>query len=213
MVWFPVVGLLLGAFLWGAYTGLLLLFPILVAAAVLLALSVLATGGLHLDGLADTLDGLGGGKDRQQSLRIMKDSTLGAFGVIGLILILLLKFALFLALAEKGQSRALLVFPIISRWSMVGLAYLSPYARAEGGLGEAMTDLVTGRHLVFATGLATMLTLLVFSLRGLLALGAVAGFTWLVSLYCRRRLGGITGDILGALNELNEVLVLLITVI
>jgi adenosylcobinamide-GDP ribazoletransferase len=213
MIWFPVVGLLMGLFLWGAYTGLLLVFPILVSAAILLALLVIATGGLHLDGLADTLDGLGGGKDRQQSLHIMKDSTLGAFGVIGLILILLLKFALFLALAEKGPIQALLVFPILSRWSMVCLAYLSPYARPEGGLGEAMTDLVTGRHLLFASLLAAMLTLLVFSLRGLLALGVVAGFTWLVSWYCSRRLGGITGDVLGALNELNEVLTLLITVI
>jgi adenosylcobinamide-GDP ribazoletransferase len=213
MVWFPLIGLFLGLFLWGAYLGLGFIFPSIVASAMLLALLVVATGGLHLDGLADTLDGLGGGKTPEARLRIMKDSSLGTFGVLGLILILLLKFVLFLALTEKAELRALWLFPIVSRWSLVGLAYLSPYARPEGGLGEAMTSLVSGRHFLLATLSAVLFVLLAFRLRGLLALGLIALSTWLASHYFNRRLGGITGDVLGAVNELHEVLALAIALI
>lgn len=213
MLWFPVVGLLLGLMLWVAGLGLTLFFPDLVVSALLLILLVLLTGGLHLDGLADTLDGLGGGKNPAARLRIMKDSALGAFGVVGLILVLLVKFTLFAALIEKAELRALCLFPVVSRWSLVGLAYLSSYARPEGGLGEAMTTLVSGRHFGLASLSAVLLVLATYRLRGLVALGLVALSTWLASQYFQRRLGGITGDVCGAVNEWHEVLALLVTVV
>lgn len=213
MLWFPLVGLFLGLLLWGAYLGLGLIFPNLVASAVLLVLLVVATGGLHLDGLADTLDGLGGGNTPEARLRIMKDSSLGTFGVVGLVLVLLLKFSLFLALGGKGDLRALTLFPVVSRWSMVGLAYLSPYARPEGGLGEAMTSLVSGRDFWLSSLATILLALLAYRLRGLVILGLIALSTWLISLYCQRRLGGITGDVLGAVNEWHEVLALALALV
>ncbi|MBW1951957.1 MAG: adenosylcobinamide-GDP ribazoletransferase [Deltaproteobacteria bacterium] len=208
MVWFPLVGLLLGLFLGAVYLGLALIFPNPAVAAFLVAVLVVATRGLHLDGLADTLDGLGGGQTPEARLRIMKDSALGAFGVLGLIVILLLKFALILALIEQADVRALVLFPVLSRWSMVALAYLSPYARPEGGLGQAMTSLVSGRYLWVASLSALFLALLTYGRRGLGAWGLIALSTWLASHYFQRRLGGITGDVLGAVNEFNEVLAL-----
>ena len=148
MFWFPWVGALLGLIFWGAWAGLQKILPAPAAAALLLALTVWVTGGLHLDGLADTADGLGGGRTPEEALRIMKDSRVGAFGVISLILALVLKFSLFLSLATQTRGAGvLLLFPVISRWSMVLLAYLSPYARAEGGLGQAMTLGVSPRVL------------------------------------------------------------------
>jgi adenosylcobinamide-GDP ribazoletransferase len=209
MFWFPWVGALLGLGFWGAWAGLDKILPAPAAAALLLALTVWVTGGLHLDGLADTADGLGGGHTPADALRIMKDSWVGAFGVISLILALILKFSLFLSLAtQTGSPRALLLYPVISRWAMVLLAYLSPYARPEGGLGQAMTLGVSPEVLVGASFSAGLLSFLILGVPGLSLLGAAAALVWLGSLYFKRRLGGITGDVLGATNEVVEIAVL-----
>jgi adenosylcobinamide-GDP ribazoletransferase len=209
MFWFPWVGALLGLGFWGAWTGLHRVFPAPAAAALLLVLTVWATGGLHLDGLADTADGLGGGRTPAEALRLMKDSRVGTFGVLSLILALLLKFSLFLSLAtHAGGTKALVLYPVVSRWAMVLLAYLSPYARPEGGLGQAMTLGVSPRILAGASLSAAALALLILGAPGLALLGAAGALVWLGSLYFQKRLGGITGDVLGAANEVLEVLVL-----
>ncbi|MFA5112592.1 MAG: adenosylcobinamide-GDP ribazoletransferase [Desulfobaccales bacterium] len=209
MFWFPWVGALLGLIFWGAWAGLHRLLPMPAAAALLLALTAWLTGGLHLDGLADTADGLGGGHAPADRLRIMKDSRVGAFGVISLILILLLKFSLFLSLDPTGAGdRVLLLYPVLSRWAMVLLAYLSPYARPEGGLGQAMTLGVSRRVLAGASLSAGVLAVLILGGPGLALAAIAAGLVWLGSRYFQRSLGGITGDILGATNEIVEVLVL-----
>jgi adenosylcobinamide-GDP ribazoletransferase len=209
MFWFPWVGAVLGLIFWAAWAGLMKILPAPAAAAVLLTLTVWVTGGLHLDGLADTADGLGGGRTPAEALSIMKDSRVGAFGVISLILGLVLKFSLFLSLATQTRGAgALLLFSIISRWSMVLLAYLSPYARVEGGLGQAMTLGVSPWVLMGASLSAGGLAVLILGAPGLLLLIIAAALVWLGSLYFQRRLGGITGDILGATNEVVEVLVL-----
>jgi len=208
MFWFPWVGALLGLIFWGAWVGLDRILPGPGAAAVLLGLTVIITRGLHLDGLADTADGLGGGANPAERLRIMKDSRLGAFGAISLILILVLKFAFFLAWAEIGLGAILLLYPVVSRWGMVFLAYLSPYARPEGGLGQAMTTGVSPGVLSGATISALGLAFLTGGVQGLIILAGAAVAVWLASLYFRKKLGGVTGDVLGAANELLEVLVL-----
>jgi adenosylcobinamide-GDP ribazoletransferase len=209
MFWFPWVGALLGLLFWGAWAGLEKVLPAPAAAALLLSLTVWVTGGLHLDGLADTADGLGGGSDPETALRIMKDSRVGAFGVISLILALLLKFSLFLSLSEIPEAaRGLILYPVLSRWGMVLLAYLSPYARPEGGLGQAMTLGLSPRVLAGAGLSAGALSFLILGLPGLALFIATGALVWLGSLYFRHRLGGITGDVLGAANEVVEVLVL-----
>jgi adenosylcobinamide-GDP ribazoletransferase len=209
MFWFPWVGALLGLGFWVAWAGLQKTLPAPAAAALLLTLTVWVTGGLHLDGLADTADGLGGGRNREDALSIMKDSRVGAFGVLSLILGLILKFSLFLSLAAQTRgAEVLLLFPIISRWSMVLLAYFSPYARAEGGLGQAMTLGVSPRVLMGASLSAGGLSLLILGVPGLGLFIAAGVLVWLGRLYFQRRLGGITGDILGATNEVVEIMVL-----
>jgi len=209
MFWFPWVGALLGAGFWGAWAGLQRVLPAAAAAALLLTLTVWITGGLHLDGLADTADGLGGGRTPAEALRIMKDSRVGAFGVIGLILVLLLKFSLFLSLgSQPDKTAALMLYPVVSRWGMVLLAYLSPYARPEGGLGQAMTLGVNPGTLTGASLSTGFLSLLILGVPGLILFVAAAALIWLGSLYFQRRLGGVTGDVLGAANEILEVLVL-----
>ncbi len=208
MFWFPWVGAILGLIYIAAWTGMELLLPGVAAAAILVALSVLLTAGLHLDGLADTFDGLGGGGSPEARLRIMKDSRLGTFGAVSLVIVLLLKFAFLLSLAGRGTTGAVFLFPVVSRWGMVLLAYLSPYARPEGGLGQAMTMGVDREVLAGATAGALALSFLALGLGGVILLAGAAGFIWLASRYFQPKLGGVTGDVLGAANELLEVLVL-----
>jgi adenosylcobinamide-GDP ribazoletransferase len=210
MAWFPLVGLLLGGVLTLAAQGLSQILPAPATAALVVTLLAAITRALHLDGLADTLDGLGGGQTREASLRIMKDHAVGAFGAVGLVLALLLKYSLVLGLLEVGGITFLLLFPVISRSAMVLLAYLSPYARPEGGLGEAMTTLTTGRTLVLAGGSTVLIVALAGQGRGLAALAAAAVLTWGLARYFRHRLGGVTGDVFGAVNEVMEIVGLFI---
>jgi adenosylcobinamide-GDP ribazoletransferase len=208
MFWFPWVGAALGLGYWAAWAGCNYLLPGAAAAAVLLTLTVWATGALHQDGLADTADGLAGGRTPQDRLRIMKDSRLGTFGVATLVLTLLLKFTFFLAWAEKDARAVLILYPMVSRWGMVLLAFLSPYARPEGGLGQAMAQGVSPRVVAGATLSALTLAVLASGFRGLISLGAAGVAVGLLSRYFQKKLGGVTGDALGAANEVLEVLVL-----
>jgi adenosylcobinamide-GDP ribazoletransferase len=213
LFWFPWVGAILGLVYWGAGAGLLNLFPAPAAAALLLVITVLLTRSLHLDGLADTVDGLGGGHTVEARLAIMKDSRLGAFGAVSLVLVLLLKFSFLLALFDQGGERALVLFPLISRWGQVLLAALAPYARPGGGLGQALTEGATPRLVVAATISALLLSLLAGGLTGLLSLVLGGLAVWGLSRYFKRRLGGITGDVYGAVNEILETLVLGVAVL
>jgi len=210
LAWFPWVGAILGLAFWGAGWGLTQLLPAPAAAGLVLALSVWLTRGLHLDGLADTADGLLGGRAPEECLRIMKDSRMGALGGVALTLTLIVKFAFLLAAAQTGLYLAFLLFPVVSRWGMVLMAYLAPYARPEGGLGQAMVAGMSPRLLICATAAAAVLVLAMGRLPGLAALVAAGAAAWLLSLYFIHRLGGITGDTLGATNEILEVLTLLV---
>jgi adenosylcobinamide-GDP ribazoletransferase len=204
--WFALVGLLLGAALAGADYALGLLFPSGVTAALLLALWVVATGALHLDGFLDACDGLFGGRSPESRLRIMRDERAGAFAVIGGILLLLVKYSCLTALGDRAM--ALIVAPTVARWGMSVAVVAFPYARPEG-LGRWMKDhagwgqvfIASLTAFLVATLTARWIGLAVVALAGVTT---VAGGTWI-----RRRLSGLTGDIYGALCELLEALILL----
>ena len=207
LLFYPTVGLLFGAVLW-ALNGLLDGTPLLLHAALLLGAWVLLSGGLHLDGLADSADAwLGGFGDRERTLSIMKDPRSGPIAVVTLVLVLLLKFAALVALIEQQQSAALWLAPLIGRAAMLGLFLCTPYVR-RGGLGQALADhlpRVAGRWVL---AVVALLCVLIAGYAGLWALVlALLLFTWLRHLMLRR-LGGTTGDTAGALLELLEVAVL-----
>lgn len=211
LFWFPWIGFLLGLLYWITGRGLLALFPPAPAAGLLVLVTVILTRGLHLDGLADTADGLGGGRTPEQRLAIMKDSRLGAFGALGLILVLLLKFVFLEAGLTRHQEAVLPLFPLISRWGMVLLAAWSPYARPGGGLGQPMVEGATWPRVGGATVAAILLGFLAGGFAALLLLAIAALAVLLLRAYFRRQLGGITGDVLGAANEILEVLILAVS--
>jgi adenosylcobinamide-GDP ribazoletransferase len=209
LAFFPLVGLLLGL----AASGVAALgggvLPSLVLAVLLAALLAVLTGGLHLDGVADLFDALGGGRgDRARMLEIMRDSRIGAHGTAALVFVVLAKVAALEPAVARGDLVALLAFPVIARWAAAPLVVLYPYARPEG-LGRAFAGEARAVQLLGATALLGLVVagagtrLLVPALgAGAVALGL--GF-WLT-----RKLGGLTGDVYGAAIEIAEVTALVL---
>jgi adenosylcobinamide-GDP ribazoletransferase len=203
--WYPLVGFLLGivvaAFKWGAEA----FFSPWIAAVLAAGLWVLLTGGLHLDGLADCCDGMLAAASPERRLEIMKDSRLGTFGGVGLILHLLLKVALLSALSG-GLLLAVPLAAAVGRW-LVLLAAHQPQAR-PGGLGAAFA---AGLHWRVDAGAAILPLglILALGLRGMLAALAALLVAFAVLGLARRRLGGVTGDVMGMVIELAELAVLL----
>jgi adenosylcobinamide-GDP ribazoletransferase len=207
LLFYPVVGLVFGIVLM-AFSALLQGAPLLLHAALVLAAWVMLSGGLHLDGLADSADAwLGGFGDRERTLTIMKDPRSGPIAVVTLVVVLLLKFAALVALIQQQHSIGLLLAPVIGRAALLGLFLHTPYVR-KGGLGQALADHLPRRVSQQVLLVVAMGSLLVAGFSGLVALlVAVVGYVWLRQVMMRR-LGGTTGDTAGAMLELLEVAVL-----
>jgi adenosylcobinamide-GDP ribazoletransferase len=209
VAFFPVVGLVLGLVLTGLGSVLGGVLSPTLTAVVLVALLAALTGGLHLDGVADVFDALGGGQgDRQRMLDIMKDSRIGAHGAAALVLLLVAKVAAVAELVARRDLLGLLVFPAVARWAVTPAIVFHPYARAEGTgrafNGEARVREVAGATALLALALAAVGIRLVAPAAGALAAAS------LFALWLRCRLGGLTGDVYGASIELAEVVTLAI---
>jgi len=214
MGWYPLVGLALGAAAWGVYAGLLELLPSLVAAVLVVLLLEAVTRGLHMDGLMDTADGVLSGAPRHRALEIMKDSSVGALGVVAAVLILALKVAALGALARADAAAPLLAGWCAARTLPAVDVYAWPYARAAG-TGEAFTRERTPGPVALAGGLlvagvvATLFVTLAVDGAGAWYAGlfvAVVAMTaaLLVQAAVAKRLGGLTGDVYGMGIELAE---------
>jgi adenosylcobinamide-GDP ribazoletransferase len=200
----------MGLSLWILYLCLITLFSPAIACVLLLGGLVIVTGGLHLDGLANTIDGLNGSHSREETLQIFKDPHVGAMAVIGLVLVVLVKYTSLTILPYEAMLSALVLMMTLSRYSMVQLAYFSAYADATGGLGEPFVRGMTYEHFCTTVLLTGGVVLVFGGIQGamvwLLVSLATAGY----QAYFRHRLRGITGDVLGAVNEINEAFVLLL---
>ena len=207
LVWFPVVGGALGLGVMGCAALARHSLSYMLGGVSLVALSALITGGLHLDGVADLFDGLGGARgDRQRALEIMRDSRIGAHGATALTLTLLGKTFAAAELLQQGKLWAFFAAPTIARLAAVLLIVVFPYARAEG-LGRAMHD----HARVWQLGLAALLTLATLSPLGVHVappLLVALVLSWLLGGAVSRKLGGLTGDVYGATIELCELFVL-----
>lgn len=212
LVYFPLVGLLLGVILLGLYFGLVLFLPSAVVNALLIIFLVVLTGAHHLDGLMDTFDGVVAGKSREERLAIMSDSKVGAFGIVAAILILLLKYVSLSSLPSASILPALLLMPTLSRWTMVSIMSAFPYAKTSG-MGLAFKQGANWKRLTVSTIIALTIAILVLQIQGLALIAALWLVTFGIASYFRSRLGGLTGDSYGAINELAEVAVLLLIMV
>lgn len=201
LMWFPLVGALLGLVLYAIGTILSISSWPSMAALLMMAAEIWLTRGLHLDGLADWADSIGGGNDRLKRLTIMKDTSVGAFGVLALILVLLGKWIAFERLLCSDSTVWVIPIFCLSRAIMAQLLIVLPYARAEGGTGKPFALTRSGTRQLPLYGL----TVMVCSLFGPLGLVlCLAGFFQIVlyKLRIKRVFGGITGDLVGTANEM-----------
>ena len=229
--WFPLVGLLLGTVLAsidvitllvlgadfpGRSRGTVTYFPIstiLLWSILLVVTMVVLTRALHLDGFMDSWDALLGGFDRERRMAILRDPNVGAFAVVGVICLLLVKVAAMIGLPTTGADRlpVLLLFPCLSRWAMLLTMELYPYVRSNG-IGTAFFDGGQGRfrwQLILGFVFTLVVSVTLAGMVGILLLAAACAVAWGIGAWATRLLGGVTGDIYGAVNELTEVVVLL----
>ena len=213
MVYFPLIGLFIGGCLALSQVLLSFLFPPVIVDGLLVTIAVLLTGALHLDGLSDTIDALASRKGREEKLRIMKEGKIGAVGAVGVFLVLMLKYASLTALPKNLTLAALLLFPAMGRWAQLVVAYFSEYAGQKKGLGFPFTLQVTYLMVIVTTVPVFLLSFLLFKIKGVVMAGVIGLFCVLYSHFFKRALGGVTGDVLGAVNELTEVLFLLLVLV
>ncbi len=206
--WFPLIGFALGVAL-ACADYLLGFFTVTTVRAMLIVLALTAiSGAVHLDGLADTADALGAGRDRIRALEILRDSRIGSFGAAAIFFILALKIAALASAAEHLRLIALYLAPGVARWAMVAVPYKFTYLR-ERGAGSALLGIQDARNLRVATFI-TLIALLPVSgvpaFRGVIAAVIVV---WMLRSFYQRWLGGITGDLIGAAGEIVEAVVLI----
>lgn len=211
MAWYSTVGLMLGAILALSDMVLSRVFAQEVVNILLIVLLVSLTRGLHQDGLADTLDGLAGGRTPADRLSIMRDPRIGAMGATGLFLSLILRYASLMALPQSLRLPALVCMPALGRCAMVVLAWLVPYARTGGGLASPFLAHLSVFHVMVSTlVLAAALTIgLGVTATILTVIGSCLALI-AIQTACRTLFGGITGDTLGATNEIVEITFLLL---
>ena len=213
MAFFPLVGLLIGLLLAIAYFFLSFLFSKSLVLWLTLGCLALLTRGLHLDGFADTIDGFAAGGPKEKILEVMRDSRIGAFGVVGLILVIGAKYLALDQIIADSIPRSLLLMTVMGRNSMVWVCYRSPYARSGRGLAKPFAENLTAREMIISSASAFGIGLLLWGLKGALAFLGIGLFSFAFRLFFLKKLNGITGDILGAANELSELLCLILLII
>lgn len=208
--YYPVVGIIVGALLALVFTATHQLLPLAPSVVVTLVAGVLLTGAFHEDGLADACDGLGGGWNREDALRIMKDSRVGSYAVIGVTLAMALKITLLSSLPASLVAATLIAAHMLSRG--LALSYLLNYPYVQlaehSKVGTYAKASITAPVFIAIALACLVLTAWLLDLRSaLLCAGTLAAVRWLFGRYLLRRLGGITGDCLGAAQQIGEVLV------
>jgi adenosylcobinamide-GDP ribazoletransferase len=209
IVYFPLVGLIIGLLLVFLNWLLGLALPASLTRVLLVVALAAVTGGLHLDGLADAFDGLAVQGTAEERWEAMRDSRSGAFGVISVSCLLIVKFVALNSVPSSVLLPALVVMPVVSRWVMVYAIFAFPYARPTG-LGKLFKQGVSRSRFVVATIIALAAVLLLGQLAGL---GIMVG-GWLTAMamayYFKGKFSGLTGDTYGALNEITEVAALVL---
>ncbi len=215
IVYFPVVGLIIGFILAGSHWlfGLFLPFPLV--NALLLVVLVIITGALHLDGFVDTCDGAGSRGTTEDRWKVMHDSRVGAFGIIGVVLLLLVKYVALSSTPGYLTVMVLVFMPVVSRWVMVYVIFAFPYARPSG-LGKVFKQAARWPRFTIATLLVFIVAVVLIPLVHLAAMVIVIGvwiISTLVAFYIKNKFSGFTGDTYGAINEIAEVSTLLLIIL
>ncbi|MDP3791985.1 MAG: adenosylcobinamide-GDP ribazoletransferase [Candidatus Omnitrophota bacterium] len=211
LVYFPVIGLLLGTLLAGI-AFISTSFPPLVGSALILIVWVVITGAIHLDGFADTCDGFYGKRSKEDILKIMRDSRIGTMGAAGIALLLLFKFAIIASIHPEDLWKILLAAAVSARWLQAFACSVSKYARDEGKAKYFVK--YAKRADIFAGAVFTLiLNWFLMGIKGIVLTALLSVTIFLFIQYAKRKIGGMTGDTIGAANEIAEVSALLFCLI
>jgi len=213
MAFFPMVGLLIGLLLSLGHYFLSFLFPKSLVIWFTIGLLAFITRGLHLDGFADTIDGLASGGKKEKILEVMRDSRIGAFGVLSLIFLIGAKYFALDQISNSLIPQSLILMAVMGRNSVVLTCYRSPYARSEEGLAKPFTENLRVREMVISLTSAIGIAFLLMGVKGILVVIGIGLFSLGYRSFFIKRLGGVTGDVLGAANELAELLCLILLVV
>jgi len=206
VIYFPVVGALIGVLMMFVLKLTESFVSGLVLSVLLVTFQIFLTGGLHLDGLADSFDGLYSNRSKERVLEIMKDSRVGSNGALALIILILMKVALFSEIIYSYHRVAIIILtPAFARYTVIVASRISDYAR-EKGMGNFFIGKTKNDHLVMGTIFVLMMSL--FNPTNLIALGAATVFAVLYSFHVKKKIGGMTGDTLGAMIEMSELVIL-----
>lgn len=204
MAYFPLIGIFIGLLLVFAYTVLMKFFSPLLTAVLVTGLWAGFTGFLHLEGFVDAADGFSASREKEKILAIMKDHHCGAKGVIALAFLILLKTVLVNDIPDRLLVASLLLTPAIGRWVMVYAASTCPYARKGEGFGKAFVENVKLKELLIASGILVTAGIGLLQVKFIVVMIPVLVLAFSSCFYVKRKIGGVTGDILGAMNELAE---------
>lgn len=213
MTFFPLVGLVVGLLLFFGYYLFSSFLPRPIVLWLTIGLLAFLTRGLHLDGFADTIDGLASGGPREKILEVMRDSRIGAFGVIGLILLIGGKYLALDQMLDQFIPRSLILMAVMGRNAMVLVCYRSAYARSGEGLAKPFVENLKAREMTLSSISAFGIGLLLMGFKGVLVFLGTGLFSLGYRLFFLKKLKGVTGDILGAANELSELICLILLVI
>ena len=208
---FPAVGLLLGLALVGLDEGLSAGLPRSIVSGLLVVGLVVMTGAIHVDGFIDTCDGLAGGRTAEQRWEIMRDSRVGAYGVVGGVSILLVKYLCLAGLPSALRWEALLLAPALGRWGVTWCVLLFRYARPEG-LGRAFKESAGWAGVALGTGLTLAAALVFLETMGLVVMFGTGAVALGTAALLQSRFAGLTGDNYGAIIEVGEIAALLLII-
>jgi adenosylcobinamide-GDP ribazoletransferase len=204
LVFAPLVGLIIGIILTGVYYGLERFFSAQVIFVFIIIAYIILTGGIHLDGLADTFDGLFSGKSKEKILEIMRDSRIGTNGVLAIVCLLLLNYKLFLSLDVQDVKVILILFPASGRIASLIGAGASGYARETWGLGKSFIDFCGLKEIIAGSIIYMLIFYIALGVEGLIIAAVTIVFPYIILKLIIRKIQGATGDVLGALCEINQ---------
>lgn len=208
----PAVGLVIGGLLYGAYLLSSMIFSTVAVSVILVVFYVILTGGVHIDGLGDTFDGIFSGRPKERVMEIMKDSRSGTNAVLVIVLTLLLDIVLIEHLIDKGLPLTLVLFPVVGRLSCVTGAGTFKYAREEG-LGKSFVNYCGPKEIIIGAFITLAVSIITYNYQLIIAVLTTFLAVYLINLYFSKKIDGITGDILGASCELSQTAFLFITAI
>ena len=210
--WFPLIGLIVGLLCFGVYYIASQLFFGFFPVLCCIVANVVITGALHIDGLADTCDGIFSTRSKDRMLEIMKDSRIGTNGVIAIAFDLLFRITLISQMSIKQAALSIILAPVISRTMLVGLIYFSKYARANGGMGSIFMNKKYKINTYIGVGIGLAISIIAMGKYGLYVFMICIIMNIFYKTYIDGKIGGMTGDTLGAANELTEIVFFIVIV-